>query len=113
MSKAELEMIEEEDDLVLSKGRKKEEYMVAVCCVFNFFADTLEILTPGIITQSVSCELALNKTQKIILTVALYVSLLVSSLIANLVSKPSTTAYSYAIIFLYGSCCNCFVCLCP
>ena len=87
MSKAELEMIEEEDDLVLSKGRKKEEYMVAVCCVFNFFADTLEILTPGIITQSVSCELALNKTQETILTVALYVSLLVSSLIANLVSN--------------------------
>ena len=86
MSKAELEMTEEEDDLVSSNGRKKEEYMVAVCCVFNFFADTLEILTPGIITKSVSCELTLKKSQETILTIALYVSLLVSSLIANLVS---------------------------
>ena len=80
-------MIADEDELKPSKEKKKEEYMVAVCCVFNFFADTLEILTSGIITQSVSCELTLNKTNETILTVALYyVSLLVSSLITNLVS---------------------------
>ena len=85
-NKAELEIIEDEDDLESSEGRKKEEYMVTVCCVFNFFADTLEVLTPGIITQSVSCELTLNKTHETILTVALYVSLLVSSLLTNLIS---------------------------
>ena len=49
MNKAEVEMTEEEDVLVSSKARKKEE-----CCVFNFFADALEILTPGVITQSVT-----------------------------------------------------------
>ena len=77
MSEAELERIEEEDSLVSSKGRKKEEYMVTVYCVFNFFADSIELFTPGVITQSVSCELTLNKTTEMILTVALYVSLLV------------------------------------
>ena len=86
MSKAELEMIEAEDDLVSSEGGKKEEYMVTVCCVFNFFADSIEVLTPGVITQSVSCELTLNKTHETILTVALYISLLVSSLVTSLVS---------------------------
>ena len=87
MSIPELEMVKEEDDLVSSKGRMKEEYMVAVCCVFNIFADSIELLTPGVITQSVSCgELNLNKTNETILTVALYVSLLVSSLITNLFS---------------------------
>ena len=85
--KSELEMIAEADGLKSSKERKKEEYMVAVCCVFNFFADTLEVITPGVITQSVSCELTLNKTQETILTVALYVSLPVSSLITSLVSN--------------------------
>ena len=86
MSEAELEVIEEEDCLVSSKGRKKEQYMVAVCCVFNFLADSTELYTPGVITQSVSCELSLSKTKETILTVALYASLLVSSVIANLVS---------------------------
>ena len=86
MSEAELERIEQEDSLVSSKGRKKEEYMVTVCCVFNFFADSIELFTPGVITQSVSCELTLNKTKETILTVALYVSLLVFSLITILVS---------------------------
>ena len=79
-------MIEDEDVLESSEGRKKEECMVTVCCVFNFFADTLELLTPGVITQSVSCELTLSKTNETILTVALYASLLVSSLIVNLIS---------------------------
>ena len=79
-------MMEGEDELKLSKERKKEEYMIAVCCVFNFFADTLEILTPGIITQSVSCELTLNKTNETILMAVLYASLMVSSLITNFVS---------------------------
>ena len=87
MSNAELEMIAEADGLRLSEERKKEEYMVAVCCVFNFFADTLEVITPGVITQSVSCELTLNKTHETILTVALYVSLPVSSFITSLVSN--------------------------
>ena len=86
MSEAELERIEEEDSLVSSKGRKNDEYMVTVCCVFNFFADSIELFTPGVITQSVSCELTLNKTKETILTVALYVSLLVFSLITILVS---------------------------
>ena len=61
--------------------------MVTVCCVFNFFADSIELLTPGVITQSVSCELNLNKTHEVILTVAFYVSLLVSSLITNIFSE--------------------------
>ena len=86
MNEAELEMIADEDVLKSSRGRKTEEYMVVLCRVFNFFADTLEVLIPGIITQSVSCELNLNKTNEAILTVALYVSLLVSSLITNLIS---------------------------
>ena len=88
MTKAELEVIEEEDGLVSSKGRKKEEYMVTVCCVVNYFADTLELLSSGVITQSVSCDLNLNKTHETIVAVALYVSLLVSSLITTLVSDP-------------------------
>ena len=79
-------MTEEDDLLLSSKGGKKEEYMATVCCVFSYFTDTLEILTAGIITQSVSCEQTLSKTQETILTVALYVSLLVSSLITNLIA---------------------------
>ena len=81
------EMIEEKDDLVSSKRRKKKEWMQTVVIVFTFFADFIEVFTPGVITQSVSCELTLNKTHETILTVALYVSLLVSSLITKPVSE--------------------------
>ena len=114
MSKVELETIAERDVLKSSEENKKEEYMVAVCCVFTYFGDTLEILTPGIITQSVSGELTLNKTHETIPTVALYVSMLMSSLITNLVSDlvASTTTHFHPIFFQLGSCCKCFVCLC-
>ena len=61
--------------------------MVTVVIVFTFFADFIEVFTPGVITQSVSCEPTLNKTHETILTVALYVSLLVSSLITKPVSE--------------------------
>ena len=86
MSKAKLKTIEEDDGFVSSTGKKKEEYMVTGCCAFNYFADTIELFTPGVITQSVSCELSLSKNNETILTVALYVSLMVSSLITNLIS---------------------------
>ena len=72
MSRDELEMIEEDDGLVSSKGRKKDKCMVSVVAVFTFFTDFIEVFTPGVITQSVSCELTLNKTHETILTVALY-----------------------------------------
>ena len=71
--------VDEKSCLVKRISNRKSDVLVLICSTCVCFADSVEFITPGAITQLVSCELKLTETEEFILAMSLYLALLISS----------------------------------
>ena len=65
----------------------KKDFVLLITAVFVKFGDGVEIYLPGVITQKVSCDLKLSRTEEGILSGILYIFLALSNVASILLAK--------------------------
>ena len=70
-----------------SENPTKKDYQLVLLVILLKVGDTIEIYLPGIITQTVSCELGVTEFQESVLAVIFYIFLSITILISAFISK--------------------------
>ena len=69
------------------RGQKKTDYLALIAVTFIKFGDSVETFLPGVISQPISCELNITKSQEDILSLAIYIALTIGNILVTKVTN--------------------------